>query len=101
MIDDQTKLDIEERAKQMADTEYSRQDKEAWSAAIYREIANVTEHNVPKWNWEGVREPSKLQKKRLISLVMMKVMETTLTNHLYQFNNRYTDRVMEDQLETI
>ena len=48
----------------------------------------VTEHNVPKWNWEGVREPSKLQKKRLISLVMMKVMETALTNHLYQFNEQ-------------
>ena len=40
VIDNQTKLDIEERAKQMADTEYTRQDKEAWSAAVYREIAN-------------------------------------------------------------
>ena len=46
----------------------------------------VKEQGVPKWNWNNVRKPSTLQKKQMVALVLMKVVETALQNHLYQFD---------------
>ena len=56
----------------------------------------IREQNVNKWNWEGVRQPSIHQKKRLVSMAVMKVMETALTNHLYQFNEKVYKQITGD-----
>ena len=53
----------------------------------YTRVSNgVSEKNVPKWNWEEIRSPSVLQKKRLLALALMEIARTILSNHIYQFN---------------
>ena len=47
----------------------------------------VPERDVPKWNWSGVKAPTRLQKKRLVALTLMEVIRTTLQNHIYQLND--------------
>ena len=49
--------------------------------------------DVPKWIWDNVREPTLKQKKKLIILTLNKMIELTLTNHLYQFDNKIYKQV--------
>ena len=46
------------------------------------------QHNVPKWNWDNVRKPSDLQKRKLVALALSKVAKTIFTNHLNKFNDQ-------------
>ena len=53
----------------------------------YTRIRNgEKEHNVPKWEWSKAREPSPVQRKKLIALAIMSATRTLLENHLYQFD---------------
>ena len=51
-----------------------------------RTVNGQTEKNVEKWVWNGVKEPSLIQRKKLVALMLTKTLELTLTNHLYQFD---------------
>ena len=46
----------------------------------------VKEKGVPKWNWTRVKEPCKIQKKRMIAMALVVTMRNVLENHLYVFN---------------
>ena len=48
----------------------------------------VKETGVQKWSWDKAKPPSDLQQKKIIALVLMKAMETILTNHVYLFDNK-------------
>ena len=43
---------------------------------------------MPKWNWDKVRKPSDLQKRKLVALALSKVAKVIFTNHLYKFNGQ-------------
>lgn len=48
----------------------------------------------PKWEWRGKRKnPTQLQKKRMIARTMEIVVNTIMSNHLYQFDSRVFKQV--------
>ena len=47
----------------------------------------VIEKGVPKWNWSKTKEPSKLQRKKMVAMAMMVTVRNILENHLYVFNS--------------
>ena len=47
-----------------------------------------------QWSWKGVRKnPSDLQKKRMIAKAMEVAVETVVFNHLYQFDGKVYKQV--------
>ena len=57
------------------------------------------EHNIQKWDWSRVREPSSIQRKKLITLSIMMATRTLLYNQSYQFDGRLYKQVKEAPLE--
>ena len=76
----QTELDGTQRAKPTL----AYLDKETYT----RTKDGRKEYNVPKWDWSRAREPSTIQRKKLIAMAIMMATRTLLTNHLYQFNEK-------------
>ena len=55
----------------------------------YTRIVNgVEEKDVPKWVWSDTRNPSPIQRRKLVALMLMSVIEIILINHIYLFDNK-------------
>jgi hypothetical protein len=71
----------------------------------HRVVNGVKSGEIEKWNWIGKKQPSELQKKRMIALTLMKAVETVLGNHIYCFDGQlYRQREggpIGDRLTTI
>ena len=62
----------------------------------YDRITNgKTEKNVPKCSWTKVKKPSLKQRKKLVALALIKMIELTLSKHLYQLEEGF----FKDQLQ--
>ena len=46
------------------------------------------EKDIPKWNWEGVKTPSKAQKTRMVAMTLVAVAKYVFENHLYKFKGQ-------------
>ena len=55
---------------------------------FYRKDKDGQSSKVDKWSWKGKRDPSMMQKRRMIASMMETMVKTIMMNHCYQFDGR-------------